>query len=60
MDNQNWKQNLSALPEVDVLENTQDLVAIAHIPDDPFMFVDADGVWFVVYGLEGGPYKRRA
>jgi len=29
-------------------------------PNDIAAFTDAEGSWFVVYGYEGGPHKRRA
>ena len=27
-------------------------------PNDPEGYVDASGVWEIVYGYEGGPYRR--
>jgi len=68
-----WRDNLSALPNIDectteLLPNGDKVIRrkpVKFVPfefkgTDPFMFTDADGHWFVVYGHEGGPHKRRA
>jgi hypothetical protein len=68
-----WRNNLSDLPEEkdyinEVLEDGTTIRRRLPIKfcvdpvrhDDPFMFSDAEGAWFVIRGLEGGPYKRRA
>ena len=71
----NWKDNLSALPDIQAAETEIETLPNGHtvlhmkalkfVPfmfteDDPFMFTDQDGSWFVVYCHEGGPHKRRA
>lgn len=69
---ENWRDNLSSLPEEPYGEaitfpngHTEYRRIIPRfVPcqmrgDDPACFVDSEGAWMVVYGLEGGPYKRR-
>jgi hypothetical protein len=70
-----WRNNLSALPDIAkaenvlvILENGDTVIKRKILKfvqfkikeTDPVMFSDSEGSWFVVYGLEGGPYKRRA
>ena len=71
----NWRDNLSNLPDiadaeriVETLPTGETVVHRRVLPikpmklsgDDPLMFVDSEGSWFVDYLHEGGPYKRRA
>lgn len=73
--NGDWRRNLSALPDIAELEQVIEtlstgetvihrkvlpFVAWHYNPKDIFMFTDHEGQWFVVYGHEGGPHKRRA
>lgn len=71
--NNNWRENLSALPDIYDLEHRIEMLpngsTITHrivpkfitympVPDDPIMFTDKEGTWLVVYNIEGGPDKR--
>lgn len=75
MSTHDWRDNLSALPDIQDAESEIEILPTGHavrvrkalkfVPfpvksDDPAMFTDKDGAWFVVYGMEGGPHKRRA
>jgi len=66
---------LSSLPDISELEceietlpngesilhrKTLSFVQHEYNPNDIVMFADDKGTWFVVYGYEGGPHKRRA
>ncbi len=54
-----WRANLSALPDVSKFNTAPEMVVRAQEPGDPTLFWDTNGTWVVVYGLQGGPYKRR-
>jgi len=66
--------NLSSLPDIDEAERKLEVLptgeTVMHrktLPfvqysvksNDPFMFTDSEGSWFVIYGHEGGPHKKR-
>ena len=72
---EDWRDNLSDLPDIADAELFEETLptgeTVVHRrclkfvkwkkkDTDPVIFTDAEGSWFVVYGLEGGPYKRRA
>jgi hypothetical protein len=53
---------LETLPTGETIRHRKVRKFVMYKPkdDDVLLFHDKDGSWFVVYHLEGGPYKRKA